>query len=44
MTIGQPERVTQNRVLALFGKELGYRLLGNWTRAIAFKCHDFPFA
>ncbi len=28
--IGQPERATQNRVLALFNKELGYRLLGNW--------------
>lgn len=33
-TIGQPERATQNRVLALFNKELGYRLLGNW--------HDRP--
>lgn len=31
MTIGQPERITQNRVLALFNKELGYRLLGDWT-------------
>ena len=31
MTIGQPERATQNRVLALFNKELGYRLLGDWT-------------
>lgn len=28
--IGQPERATQNRVLTLFNKELGYRLLGNW--------------
>ena len=31
MTIGQPERATQNRVLALFNKELGYRLHGDWT-------------
>jgi hypothetical protein len=30
-TIGQPERATQNRVLALFRAELGYRYLDNWT-------------
>ena len=29
--IGQPERATQNRVLALFRHELGYRYLGDWT-------------
>jgi type I restriction enzyme, R subunit len=29
--IGQPERATQNRVIALFREELGYRYLGNWT-------------
>ncbi len=29
--IGQPERATQNRVLALFRDELGYRTLGDWT-------------
>jgi type I restriction enzyme R subunit len=29
--IGQPERATQNRVIALFRDELGYRYLGNWT-------------
>jgi type I restriction enzyme R subunit len=30
-TIGQPERVTQNRVIALFRDELNYRYLGDWT-------------
>ncbi|MDY0282176.1 MAG: hypothetical protein RBR35_16640, partial [Salinivirgaceae bacterium] len=30
-TIGQPERHTQNRVIALFRQELGYRFLGDWT-------------
>jgi type I restriction enzyme R subunit len=29
--IGQPERVTQKRVIALFKDELGYRYLGDWT-------------
>src|SRR5256884_416080 len=29
--IGQPERATQQRVIALFRDELGYRYLGNWT-------------
>ena len=31
MNIGQPERVTQNRVITLFRDELGYRTLGDWT-------------
>ncbi len=29
--IGQPERATQDRVIALFCEELGYRFLGNWS-------------
>ncbi len=31
MSIGQSERATQNRVVALFRDELGYRHLGDWT-------------
>src|ERR1700745_1053855 len=29
--VGQPERATQNRVIALFRDELRYRFLGDWT-------------
>ena len=31
MNIGQPEQVTQNRVISLFRDELHYRYLGDWT-------------
>ena len=30
MSVGQIERVTQNRVVRLFQDQLGYRYLGNW--------------
>ena len=30
-TIGKPERATQDRLIALFRDELGYRFLGDWT-------------
>src|SRR5437867_13131641 len=30
-TVGQPERSTQDRVIALFRDELKYRYLGDWT-------------
>jgi type I restriction enzyme R subunit len=29
--VGQPERATQNRVIALFREQLKYRYLGDWT-------------
>ena len=31
MKLGQPERATQNRVIALFRDDLHYRYLGDWT-------------
>ena len=31
MSVGQPERAPQNRVIALFRDELHYRHLGDWT-------------
>ena len=30
-SVGQPERVTQNRVIALFRDQLDYRYVGDWT-------------
>lgn len=31
MSVGKPERATQERVIALFRDELGYRYPGDWT-------------
>ena len=30
--VGKPQRAAQNRIIALFSVELGYRNLGNWTQ------------
>ena len=30
-TLGQPERATQDRIVALFHDELNYRYLSDWT-------------
>jgi len=30
-TVGQPERATQNRIIALFRDELDYRFIGDWS-------------
>ncbi len=30
-TVGKPEKTTQDRVIALFSNELGYRYLGDWS-------------
>ena len=31
MVVGKPEPATQNRIIALFRDEPGYRYLGDWT-------------
>jgi len=41
-TIGQPERATQNRVIALFRDELGYRYLGDWSDRLGNSNIDEP--
>jgi hypothetical protein len=44
VTVGQPERATQSRVIALFRDELGYRYLGDWTTARATATSRRPFS
>jgi len=34
MSVGQPERETQDRIIELFQKELKYRYLGNWIERL----------
>lgn len=41
-TVGQSERATQNRVIALFRDELCYRYLGDWTDRSANSNIDEP--
>jgi len=36
--IGKPERATQDRVIALFTQQLGYRYLGNWADRAGNHC------
>ncbi len=36
--IGKPERATQDRVIALFTEQLGYRYLGNWADRAGNHC------
>ena len=33
--VGKSERATQNRIIALFKHELGYRYLGDWTYRVS---------
>ncbi len=35
--VGQRERATQNRLVAFFQNELGYRYLGNWHDRVGNK-------
>lgn len=41
-SISQPERATQDRVIALFRDELHYRYLGDWTDRAANSNIDEP--
>ena len=44
-SIGQPERVTQNRVIKLLCDELGYRYLGDWSdRAANSNVEEAPLS
>ena len=38
--IGKPERLTQNRIVALFRGDLGYSYLGDWTHRLRGKDGD----
>jgi type I restriction enzyme R subunit len=37
-SIDKPERATQNRVIALFTEQLGYRFLGDWVNREGNHC------
>ncbi|MDP1894457.1 MAG: hypothetical protein Q8K87_10030 [Hydrogenophaga sp.] len=37
-SINKPERATQDRVIALFTQQLGYRYLGNWADRAGNHC------
>lgn len=39
-SINKPERTTQDRVIALFTEQLGYRYLGNWADRAGNHCVD----
>lgn len=36
--IGKPQRATQDRVIALFTQQLGYRYLGDWSDRAGNHC------
>lgn len=38
--VSKPERATQDRVIALFVEQLGYRYLGDWSERLGNNCID----